>query len=323
MSDDEERLVKKGEHYCCSKRECSALGPYVRLGIAVVPDLMNLRSRIEAAAVRLRPVTQAYLLIERQRLRRIQERLIKRNGNAIITELFDRRFRFDLTNLRDVSMAYSFLKGIPYEHEIVKIMRKSLVPDSVFVDVGANNGWFTVVAMSSIDETGEIFSFEPNPSAFERLKENLSLNGGPTNVHAYPVALGESTGEARLFQSVIEDSRASLVGYSGSSKSFVVTPIRPLDEIIPSKRVNLVKIDVEGFELPVLKGMRRIIDKSPHLRVIIEWNRAYASSELWDFLTTEFKMWWAQPGGLAKISPNTTFRSVADLIGNILCERTS
>ena len=140
---------------------------------------------------------------------------------------------------------------------------------SVVVDAGANVGLFSLLAAKA-GRTSRIYAFEPNPHNVERLKVNVELNGVSDRVEIVAAALGAESGEIQIHL----PANASISGVSSVYKSHstwfdktehksVAVPLTSLDSFFRyrGEKVDLVKIDVELYEVEVLKGMRRIIER--------------------------------------------------------------
>ena len=147
-------------------------------------------------------------------------------------------------------MAYTLRDA--YEPELPHLHRW-LSADSVAIDAGAHYGAWTI-AMASLGES--VHAFEPAHHALEVLQRNIELNEF-SNVTTHPVALGEADAELKLFMHA-DPSRASMGDFAQETAGTEVVQVRTLDDII-SGRVDFIKIDVEGFELPVLRGAQRIL----------------------------------------------------------------
>jgi FkbM family methyltransferase len=163
-------------------------------------------------------------------------------------------------------------------------------------DIGGWEGVYTMFFARAVGPTGRVLTFEPNPANRERIEENVALNN-LTNVLLRPVALGSAPGPATL---VIEGglageggvrsiAPADAQGQKGSG-SLVQVDVETLDREIELHTLplpDLVKIDVEGFELNVLEGMARTIDEH-HCRILLEIHRLAArpdqAGEVMEFL---------------------------------------
>lgn len=175
----------------------------------------------------------------------------------------------------DSGVTGNFYNGLQ-EFEDMSFLLHVLRPHDVFVDVGANAGAWTVLASKVIGARAA--AFEPVPEAFERLSANIQLNGLADLVKAYNVGLSENAGVLEF--SADKDSMNHVVHDNEKKTSCLMLPVDSLDNVI-QERISLVKIDVEGFEVPVLKGAERHLDDEHLLAVIVETNesgRAYGFS---------------------------------------------
>lgn len=145
-------------------------------------------------------------------------------------------------------------------------------PGDVVVDVGANAGVFAIAAASQVGPFGRVVAIEPNPDCAGRLRRNLLDNGLSDRVDVIEIAAGEAAGSARLVLVGRNSTTAHLEATDGDQP---VVTVLTLDEIARSLRlrtINLLKIDVEGSELPVLRGAAGVLATSR--RVIVEINKA-------------------------------------------------
>jgi FkbM family methyltransferase len=124
------------------------------------------------------------------------------------------------------------------------------------VDVGANIGIFTVIASRFVGEHGVVAAVEPTPSSFRLMKKNLALNGCQ-NVKAVMTALGEKESIGRLNvydQSVLDSFYAWNDRIVHKSIAVQIKTLDGLTDELGLNRLDLLKIDTEGYELPILKG---------------------------------------------------------------------
>jgi FkbM family methyltransferase len=139
------------------------------------------------------------------------------------------------------------------------------VRGKVIVDIGANRGEFSLAA-AAMDPTAKVIAFEPNPTIASILKRDLRHNG-IVNVDVRECGLGDRTEVLTLHVPFVNSGSASFGGFE--SDGFVIkdVPVRVADEELAGTKPHLIKIDVEGFELKVLKGLTKTIKAS---RPIIE-----------------------------------------------------
>jgi FkbM family methyltransferase len=226
-----------------------------------------------------------------QRFRRRELALGKRFGTRERREITPFIFEFDLSEPHDAGQLDSYVRGIGYEPETVALMRRWISPGSVFVDVGANNGLLTLVAAAEVEESGRVYSFEPNPRAFARLERNITINprlGGV--ITATNIAISDVSGSTALFVSRLEDGLTSTLPPAEGLADRIEVRQETLDDLFQDSRVDWVKVDVEGAESRVIRGMTRLLTHNPELKLIVEWNPDYASRELWSTLSERFEI---------------------------------
>jgi FkbM family methyltransferase len=123
------------------------------------------------------------------------------------------------------------------------------------IDAGANIGHLTLVASRRVGSSGEVLAIEAHPEIFGYLEGNLALNR-VSNVRATECALGAETGEV-AFTSRRSDDQNFI-----SSDGTVRVPMRTLDDVVEPGQTRLLKLDVEGYELPVLRGAQRTLSST-------------------------------------------------------------
>jgi FkbM family methyltransferase len=164
-----------------------------------------------------------------------------------------------------------------WEPEISELFWNSLRSDTVFVDVGANIGYFTCLAGAKIHAggTGRVIAIEPSPKCCDLLERNLVINWSMCPVALHKVAVGAAPGEVWLTSPLNRAANAHISkerGADGLTNSYRV-PVETLDSLVPDDvRVDIMKIDVEGHEASVFMGARRVIERSPDIKIIIEWS---------------------------------------------------
>jgi FkbM family methyltransferase len=151
--------------------------------------------------------------------------------------------------------------------EIVgKLLLERGRPGMTFLDIGASFGYFTRLVAKHFP-TAVIHSFEPHPV----VASILALNAWETNGAAtiWPLALGETTGTVGITvaDTNVGDSR---VHTEDDQQATMVAALARLDDLITGP-VDLVKIDVQGFESSVINGMVRIADENPQIKIVSEY----------------------------------------------------
>jgi FkbM family methyltransferase len=164
-------------------------------------------------------------------------------------------------NMRDLVQQTILLEG-GWDPALSNFVESNLGPTDVFIDVGAHVGYFTLLASRRVGPTGTVLSIEPNPFALKQLEQNVERSH-LENVLVEHTACGESHDVVRLYlHSESNSSMASLFSGKDSGAGAVEVPCTTLDRLCQKRglhRVKLVKIDVEGAELFVLRGMKGIM----------------------------------------------------------------
>lgn len=158
------------------------------------------------------------------------------------------------------------------------VLAKLLQPGMTFVDVGAHIGLLTLAGARAVGRTGKVLALEPAPAAFDALTQAILVNGLADIVEARRRAIGAGQ-EHRTFYVRRILGHSSLTPSDLPAESSVdqlSVDVSPLDDLLtPGERVDLVKIDVEGAELAVLTGMKRIIAENPGLGIIAEFGPSH------------------------------------------------
>jgi FkbM family methyltransferase len=149
-----------------------------------------------------------------------------------------------------------------------------LAPGSSYVDVGANVGLLCLPAARRVSAEGSVIALEPAPRTAALLRRTMTLNGLADRVTVIEAAAGAEEGRATLHLHHTSGWN-TLVPGSGSIGEVDVA-VRPLDSIIPpGRRVDVVKVDAEGYELHVLRGMGRVIADNPRLALVAEFGPSH------------------------------------------------
>lgn len=164
------------------------------------------------------------------------------------------------------------LKYMNWEPYTTALCKRLIKPGMTIIDVGANIGYYTLLFSKLANKSGKVLAVEPNPAAFDLLYENCLLNSVFTRCNMYftRAAASDSEESADLYIGNNRMGSSSLYNQWGLTKDINVSA-RKLDNIVNDwkfKKVDFVKIDVEGAEISVLKGMEEIIDNDRPIMII-------------------------------------------------------
>jgi FkbM family methyltransferase len=220
--------------------------------------------------------------------------------------------------LRDSIARALFLYGT-FEISGTRLMQAFLMPGMTFVDVGANIGYYTLLAARAVRDVGRVYAFEPNAAIRPRLEENLRLNQLLDSVQVYPHAVTRASGQIRFYPSITPDNSgvSSILPGAGRSDEGEVISCMSLDDFraaLPgSRRIDLMKIDVEGAELEVLAGAGRILAADQAPAIMFESRDLDAvGAVLRSYGYAIRRLDYTLAGGLGLVEPSVSFQSIFD-----------
>jgi FkbM family methyltransferase len=168
--------------------------------------------------------------------------------------------------------AYYALRGLP-EPGTTRLWASWIEPGMVVVDIGTHIGIFSLYALRGLAGHGRLYCFEPTPRTFALLRDNVQVNGYlETGVaRMRQVAISDRAGRANFTAYGANSGHNTLFGAGTGGEGIEVETVT-LDEALAGEgRVDLIKIDAEGSEPFVLRGMSRILAENPGLRIIVEF----------------------------------------------------
>lgn len=170
-----------------------------------------------------------------------------------------------------------------------RLFRTMIRPGMVVVDVGANIGIYTRYFSDLAKASGRVHAFEPAPANYEKLVANTAARPNAVVNHA---AVGAEDGTIKLFVST-EMNVDHRTFDSGDGRASIDVPLVSLDGYFPAaQRIDFIKIDVQGYEMSVLRGARRILTENREIAVFLEFwpyglsKASVDPSELLEFLRT-------------------------------------
>ena len=163
-------------------------------------------------------------------------------------------------------------EGQEYEPFSSRLLANVLSRCHLFVDVGAHAGFFSLLAAHHYPEL-EILAFEPTPESFATLGRNLAMNGC-RNVTAFPEAVSDADGQARFNISLSSDNCSFYPHPHAPPLKQVEVNTRTLDTVIAGHAPvpTLLKVDTDGHELAVLRGLSVTLARFPDLSLLLEFN---------------------------------------------------
>jgi len=185
--------------------------------------------------------------------------------------IFGARFELDLSEFiqRQVYLG-------TFEPRETSLVKGYLKPGMTFIDVGANIGYYTALGASLVGAQGRVVAFEPSAYAFERLSA-MTSKSELMQVTAIHAGVSDAAGSLKLYLGVGSNNHTpTMVPHGNTSESIV--RVVPLDEEatrLGIERIDLIKIDVEGYEFKVLSGATRLLRERRIGAILCEFNEMW------------------------------------------------
>jgi FkbM family methyltransferase len=191
-----------------------------------------------------------------------------------------------------------------------RVLSQLVSPGMTVVDVGANQGIYTLF-LAELAKPGKVFAFEPEPRLYQSLIQNVKENG-LTNVTCHQMAVSRISGTLRLQSQGINSGDNRIVREPTGSAGIKVSA-KALDEIFADRRIDFVKMDIQGWEAEALAGARRALERNRDVILMLEfwpYGLLQAGAEPQTLLTTlhklGFGLWRLRHGSLHAL-PVTPF----------------
>jgi FkbM family methyltransferase len=193
-----------------------------------------------------------------------------------------------------------------FETEEVRFIQDVLKEGDVFIDVGCNIGLFSLIASEIVGDKGSVECFEPSIRTFERLQENIKLNGF-TNIKSHNIGISNEKGVLRL--NVSEDGHDAWNTFAANTdekfhkiEEVAVSTLDIRLDGLDKNRIALVKVDVEGWEKYVFQGASNFLKEySPTLMVEFSEANTFAAGyfvqEVYDILAGLDYQWFRYMNG--------------------------
>lgn len=247
-----------------------------------------------------------------------------------LTRLYTGHLIYVDTRSVDVG-SHLMMKG-EWESGDVRLFDRLINPGDTVLDIGANHGVYALVGASATGLSGRVHAFEPNPRFARLVGQTLAVNGfgGISSVHV--VGVSENDGEALLsFEN--DTSGGAYLARQGSTlpvrSDAVPCRIVALDDYLPDNtRVDVMKIDIEGHEGFALRGMRRLLERSANLRLIMEFapemmaGQGVGGLEVVNMLAgMGFRFWMIEHNGEITATSPDVVGSIQNGLRNLLISR--
>lgn len=191
-------------------------------------------------------------------------------GNGVsLTHLLDETPIF--VNSGDWGPPANFINGGRYEDEVLAVLLSFVRPETIFVDVGANIGFYALQIAQRVKAEGRVHAFEPHPKLRELISRSTHLNGLRNVIKLHPYGLSDVNATRVFGYPLGHLGGGGLHAGGAQQKDDMLLHVKRMDDLFDeSFSCDLMKIDVEGHEPYVFRGMERILKNSPHLKIVFE-----------------------------------------------------
>jgi FkbM family methyltransferase len=201
----------------------------------------------------------------------------KRNGTTFVARIPLTHCLMSLEPSHFITQSW-FVEGT-FEPNVVAVMRRLVRPGMTCIDLGANAGYFTLFLAKLVGQGGTVHAFEPTRATYSLLRYNLTLNR-VVNVVAEELAVGDHCGEILFHEGPpgydVYNTTGELVFTRGATaaqfvtRNVVITTLDKYCQVRSIRKIDFLKLDIEGGEFAALRGAEQVIANSPHLSMVIE-----------------------------------------------------
>lgn len=228
-------------------------------------------------------------------IRFLVSRLLAKTG---LSELFGLTIRRDTHSLYFFNTALSMTLWLDPSKRMddLQIIRALTPRGGTYVDIGANIGDLALAGANQVGPSGRVYAFEAHPRTYRLLLANIRLNRVD---HVFPVnvACGDS-----LTWATFSDKSSDDMNVIGDGE--IMVPVVPAESFLGDQQIDLIKIDVEGYELPVIRGLTKALSRTTHLMLEVGDDHfakfGYRFADIYDLLIKSGFSVWAQESGDTK-----------------------
>lgn len=149
-----------------------------------------------------------------------------------------------------------------------QVILAALKPGDTFVDVGANIGFFSLLALQRVGATGRVHAIEATPSTADLLAANIARNAADS-IHVHRCAAGDHDGAVTMVVHDAGNIGSNHVSFDGAGAAI---PLRRLDQLLSGEVIRLIKLDIEGAEAMALRGASALLDGNPAPALLFEFS---------------------------------------------------
>ena len=156
------------------------------------------------------------------------------------------------------------------EPESTNAIQNFIREGDVVVDIGANLGYYALLESRIVGGSGIVYAIEPSPDNIDALKENIKLNGY-TNIECFTIGIGDKEEIAKMFMSPHSNLNSLVIQKNKKTIGNIDIQITTLDNFLKGKKQpDFIRMDVEGYEYNIIKGMKGLLNSKKPLKIFME-----------------------------------------------------
>jgi FkbM family methyltransferase len=178
-------------------------------------------------------------------------------------------------NTQDKAIVPNLLKDGLWEEYETELVHKLIKPGDIVVDIGANIGYYTLIAAKLTKDNGKVYSFEPEPNNFQLLSKNIAVNGYK-NCTPIQKALSDKAGRIKLFLNITNLGAHSFINDEKKNRSGGEVDVQTItlddyfENEVKSNKIDFIKMDAEGAEGLVISGAKRLLAEND-VKILMEF----------------------------------------------------
>ncbi len=179
------------------------------------------------------------------------------------------------------------LKGIREPEHTNQIM-ENVRPGMKGIEIGANVGYFALLAAKQVGQDGFIYCIEPEPRNLGLLLKNIKANGFDDRIKVFQYLVGNHNGREKLYLSEFANVHSLSKNHPKSSKRFIEVPMITLDSFLKEnglkpEDIDFIRMDIEGYEVIAFQGMQELFKSARPLKIFMEFHPSYYPEWGWTF----------------------------------------
>lgn len=201
-------------------------------------------------------------------------RLCPSNKKIVLRNVQNYKMYLDVT---DPGVSKSLFKRGIREKLLTIVVKNELNEGDVVLDIGANLGYYALIEAGIVGNMGKVYAIEPNPKNFKILKKNIAVNNLPKIIEPLELAISNKKGTSRLFLTKFSNHHTMAKIESNKYVGSINVKTCTIDYLLKKKRkVDLIRMDIEGYECEAIDGAIKTLSKAKHpIKLIIEIHNRY------------------------------------------------